>query len=413
MSKIPNMAVHYFINPAYDKSQKYGAKQAHVLNADALKAARVEIESWPDYHVTPMHSLQALADALGVAHISYKDEGSRFGLGSFKALGGAYAVGRLLCREAGKRMGRDVTMNDLRDDPDVRQVCATLTVTTATDGNHGRSVAWGASLFGCQCVIYIHATVSDGRQQAIEQYGARVVRTQGNYDQAVHQADMDAKENGWFLISDTSYPGYTDVPRNVMQGYQVMVAEAAEQLEKPPTHIFVQAGVGALAAAVCGYFWEHQGEDRPVFVVVEPDKADCLYQSAQAGEIKAVDGALDTLMAGLACGEVSVLAWDILAQGTNAFCMIDDAAAVATMNVLAYPQGDDPAIVAGESAVAGLAAAIGALQDAKARMDLGLDSKSRLLFFGSEGDTDPVLYQKLVGAKAEQVLAGIKLNEGG
>ena len=147
--------------------------------------------------------------------------------------------------------------------------------------------------------------------------------------------------------------------------------------------------------------------------MVEPDKADCLYQSAQAGEIKAVDGALDTLMAGLACGEVSVLAWDILAQGTNAFCMIDDAAAVATMNVLAYPQGDDPAIVAGESAVAGLAAAIGALQDAKARMDLGLDSKSRLLFFGSEGDTDPVLYQKLVGAKAEQVLAGIKLNEGG
>lgn len=411
MAELAHMTVDYWVNPAYDPGELYSERQRAVLNAEALAKVRTEITGWPGYALTPMHHLPGLAQRLGVAALDYKDESSRFGLGSFKALGGAYAVGRLLCREVGKRLGREVTMEALRTDEELRAVSATLTVTTATDGNHGRSVAWGAQLFGCQCVIYIHAEVSEGRQKAIEQYGARVVRTSGNYDDAVHQVDQDRRENGWFLISDTSYPGYTDVPRDVMQGYQIMVDEAAVQLEERPTHIFVQAGVGALAAAVCAYFWEHDRSARPIFVVAEPCAADCLWQSAHAGRLEKSSGDLKTLMAGLACGEVSTLAWDILATGTAAFCLVDDASAVEAMKLLAFPEGDDHAIVAGESAVAGLVAAIGALQDAKARMAMGLDANSRILVFGSEGDTDPALYQQLVGATAEQVLAGIKLGE--
>jgi diaminopropionate ammonia-lyase len=189
-----------------------------------------------------------------------------------------------------------------------------------------------------------------------------------------------------------------------MQGYQLMVHEAARAQPQWPTHVFVQAGVGGFAAAVCAYFWERSAEQRPVLVVVEPERADCLLQSARAGEVVAVKGDLDTLMAGLACGEVSLLAWDILATGANAFCTIPDQAAVEVMRLLASPHGADPVIVAGESAVAGLAAALLLLQDPAASASLELGPNSRVLLFGSEGDTDPALYQQLVGKSAAQVL---------
>lgn len=406
MTDLPRLPITCQPNPARAPGETYGAARTAILNAVALAQARAEIASWPGFRATPLHALEALASAMGVASVHYKDEGTRFGLGSFKALGGAYAVGRLLCREIGARAGRLPAMSELLTNPSFRPSCADITVTCATDGNHGRSVAWGAAMFGCRCVIYIHATVSEGRRRAIEQYGAAVVRTQGNYDDAVRQADRDAHDQGWFVISDTSYPGYLDVPRDVMQGYQVMVDEAATALTRWPTHVFVQAGVGGLAAAVCAYFWERDGQRRPHFIVVEPDRADCLLQSARAGHPVAVTGALDTLMAGLACGEVSLLAWEILGAGADAFCTVTDDAAVAVMRLLARPQGSDPAIVAGESAVAGLAAAMGAMQDPATRTALALDAHSRLLVFGSEGDTDPVLYRELVGLDAERVRAG-------
>ena len=401
---LPTFPVECFANPAANRMTPYGARRSEILSADALTTAQRELTQWQGYAQTPLHSLPALAQALGVSSVHYKDEGGRFGLGSFKALGGAYAVARLLCRELGARLGRTLSTQDLLT-PDVRALCQSMTVTCATDGNHGRSVAWGAQLFACQCVIYIHSTVSEGRKEAIAQYGAQVVRTAGNYDDAVRQADADAKAQGRFVISDTSYPGYMDVPRDVMQGYQLMVQEAAQQLAERPTHIFVQAGVGGLAAAVGAYFWERDGGDRPVFVVVEPDKADCLTQSAKAGRLTAVTGDIDTLMAGLACGEVSHLAWEILEKGTDAFCVISDEAAVAAMRLLAYPQGHDPVIVAGESAVAGVAAAIAASQSDAARKTLGLTAGSRILFFGSEAATDPVLYEQLVGESAQAVAA--------
>lgn len=404
---LPALSVECLANPAANRMTPYGARRTEILGADALAVAQHELSQWQGYAVTPLHSLPALAQAMGVASVHYKDEGGRFGLGSFKALGGAYAVARLLCRELGAQLGRTLTTQDLRT-PALRALCAGITVTCATDGNHGRSVAWGAQLLGCPCVIYIHATVSEGRKDAIAQYGAEVVRTAGNYDDAVRQADLDAKAHGRFVISDTSYPGYMDVPRDVMQGYQLMVEEAATQLAQRPTHIFVQAGVGGLAAAVCGYFWERDAGDRPIYVVVEPDKADCLTQSAKAGQLTAVTGDIDTLMAGLACGEVSHLAWEILEKGTDAFCVIADEAAVAAMRLLAHPlanaQGQhDPVIVAGESAVAGLAAAIAASQSEAAQKTLGLRADSRILFFGSEAATDPALYAQLVGESAEQV----------
>jgi len=405
MSAFPQHPFTLLTNSRFQSGETYGAHRSTLLSAPALEQAQAVITTWSGYAPTPLCALPALARDAGVASIHYKDEGARFGLGSFKALGGAYAVARLLCRELSQRLGRVVSHAELQSDPALRQACADITVTCATDGNHGRSVAWGAQMLGCRCVIYIHATVSEGRKAAIARYGAQVVRTAGNYDDSVQQADRDAKANGWFVISDTSYPGYMDIPRDVMQGYQLMVHEAVSALPQWPTHVFVQAGVGGFAAAVCAYFWERNAQQRPVFVVVEPQQADCLLQSARAGAVVAVKGDLDTLMAGLACGEVSLLAWDFLATGANAFCTIPDAAAVDGMRLLARPQRGDPVIVAGESAVAGLAAALLTAQDSAARASLGLGPDSRVLLFGSEGDTDPALYQQLVGRSAAQVLA--------
>ncbi|OGB60095.1 MAG: diaminopropionate ammonia-lyase [Burkholderiales bacterium RIFOXYD12_FULL_59_19] len=404
MNPLPKTPFTFFINPQYQATQAYDPKRQALLSATALAQAQAVITSWAGYRVTPLHTLPELAAAAGLAAIHYKDEGSRFGLGSFKALGGAYAVARLLCRVLGQRLGRSISPAELLDDAALRNACTDITVTCATDGNHGRSVAWGAQMMGCRCVIYIHATVSDGRKQAIERYGAQVLRTAGNYDDSVQQADHEARAKGWFVISDTSYPGYMDIPRDVMQGYQLMVHEAVSALAQWPTHVFVQAGVGGFAAAVCAYFWERSAAQRPVIVVVEPERADCLLQSARAGAVVAVKGELDTLMAGLACGEVSLLAWEVLATGANVFCTITDQAAVDAMRRLASPVGGDPAIVAGESAVAGLAAALLLAQDPGASAAVGLGPGSRVLLFGSEGDTDPALYQQLVGRSAAQVL---------
>jgi diaminopropionate ammonia-lyase len=401
---LPEITVDLLINPACQRHATYGAARTAILGQVALTTAKAEIQSWPGYAVTPLHSLKDLAAQMRVARLDYKDEGSRFGLGSFKALGGAYAVARVLCKVLGQQLGRSVSADELRCEP-VRSLAAGITVTSATDGNHGRSVAWGAQLFGCQCVIYIHATVSEGRRAAIAGYGAQVVRTAGNYDDAVRQADLDAKIHGRYLISDTSYDGYMDVPRDVMQGYQLMVEEAVAQMPQLPTHVFIQGGVGGLPAAVCSYFWERWGGQRPRVVVVEPVAANCLQQSARKGHPTAVHGDLNTMMAGLACGEVSLLAWDILAIGADAFAAIGDQAAIDTMRLLARPAPGDPAVVAGESAVAGLAAAIGVARSAGQRQALGLTEDSRILVFGTERDTDPALYTQLVGRSSADVLA--------
>lgn len=364
-----------------------------VLPEGGFRRAKAEITSWPGYAPTPLLDLVAVARAAGLGSVQMKDEAPRFGLGSFKALGGAYAVAQVLGAELARRgVAARAGSGEL-----VAGIYAAatggITVTCATDGNHGRSVAWGAQRFGCRCVIYVHATVSQGRVDAIARYGAEVRRVAGTYDDAVREAARVADAEGWFVISDTSYPGYTTVPVDVMQGYRVMADEALEQWQgAPPTHCFMQGGVGGAAAAVSVQL-RGRVVPRPMFIVAEPDRAACLLASAEAGEPVAIPGDLDTLMAGLACGEPSILAWQELARAADAFMAVPDEAAVECMRLLAR-QG----IVAGESGVAGLAALLLAAADPAARAALNLGPESRVLLFSTEGATDPALYKSLVTA---------------
>ena len=364
-----------------------------VLPEGGFRRAKAEITSWPGYAPTPLLDLAAVARAAGLGSVQMKDEAPRFGLGSFKALGGAYAVAQVLGAELARRgVAARAGSGEL-----VAGIYAAatgaITVTCATDGNHGRSVAWGAQRFGCRCVIYVHATVSQGRVDAIARYGAEVRRVAGTYDDAVREAARVADAEGWFVISDTSYPGYTTVPVDVMQGYRVMADEALEQWQgAAPTHCFMQGGVGGAAAAVSVQL-RGRVVPRPMFIVAEPDRAACLLASAEAGEPVAIPGDLDTLMAGLACGEPSILAWQELARAADAFMAVPDEAAVECMRLLAR-QG----IVAGESGVAGLAALLLAAADPAARAALNLGPASRVLLFSTEGATDPALYKSLVTA---------------
>ncbi|MBR0900145.1 diaminopropionate ammonia-lyase [Bradyrhizobium tropiciagri] len=377
-----------------------------ILSLAGLELARNEIATWPGYRPTALRRLDGLARAVGVRTVLYKDEGARFGLGSFKALGGAYAVASVLQREVEARTGKRPTTEQLAAGL-LKEMTAGMTVTCATDGNHGRSVAWGARTFGCQCVIFVHATVSQGRRDAIAACGAEVRVVDGTYDEAVREAAHVAAKNGWQVISDTSYEGYTDVPRYVMQGYGVMVEEAIEQLPRAvlPTHVFVQGGVGGLAASVCSYLWERFGAKAPLFYVAEPETARCLYLSAAEGRPTADHGSLDTIMAGLACGEVSLLAWSILDSGADGFFSITDASAAETMRLLAEGRYGDNPIVAGESAVAGLAAALLAAGDPDMRQAVRLTEDSVVLVIGTEGATDPAVYERIVGKAPEHVVA--------
>ncbi len=408
MSILPPLGTpRFFSNPRADHDRPYGPSERAILSRAAFEEAMAEIGAWPGYAPTPLRSLTGLARAAGIDRIWYKDEGARFNLNSFKALGGAYAVLRLLAREVQARVpGVPVTALDLVVGR-YGKVTRGITVTTATDGNHGRSVAWGAQVFGCGCVIYVPANCSQGRQRAIEEYGARVVRVDGTYDDAVRRAAADAAADGWFVVSDTSYTGYMDTPRDVMQGYAVMVEEAISQLpaSERPTHVFIQGGVGALPAAVCGHLWESWGRQRPRLVVVEPQAADCLFRSAVAGRPTKAEGDLDTVMAGLACGEVSLLAWAILERGADDFLAIPDQAATATMRLLAHGRHGGRPIVAGESGVAGLAGLLCAAADPEVRAGLGLAPDARVLVFGTEGATDPEVYARIVGRTPEAVLA--------
>lgn len=390
------------LNPQASKSNPWTAEQDAILSDAGLDAARDTISNWPGYAPTPLVTLPALAREVGVAAIHFKDEGGRFGLGSFKALGGAYAVARLLQAKVSAKLGREVLMDEITDRAH-HEIVEDITVCCATDGNHGRSVAWGAQTFGCKCVIFIHATVSEGRKAAIEAYGAEVRRCKGNYDDSVREAQETATREGWFVVSDTSYAGYMEVPKDVMQGYELMAAEAIGALDKAPTHIFLQTGVGGMAAAATAHVVRKFGADRPTIVLCDPDKSACVLASIEAGAPTAIEGDLDTLMAGLACGEVSALAWEILRDHGDAAIAVTDDFAITAMKWLACPIGGDTPIVAGESAVAGLEGLAVAMKDPDARAMLGLDANATVLLFGTEGDTDPALYAELVGATGDEI----------
>lgn len=359
----------------------------------------------PGHAPTPLVALPGLARALGVGAIHLKDEGQRLGLGSFKALGGAYALMRLVQDEAARRMGRAVPAGDLMSN-EVRSIAETLTFASATDGNHGRSVAQGAQAIGARAVIFVHAGVSQGRIDAIARYGAEIVRVPGNYDDSVAEASRVAGARGWTVLSDTSWPGYEDIPALVMQGYTAIVREALAELPERPTHVFLQAGVGGFAAAIAGHMAVLLGENRPHVTVVDPARAACLHASAKAGRIVKVAESQPTVMAMLECYEPSLVAFRVLSRLADGFMTVDEDDALSAMRRLAAPVAGDPPVVAGESGAVGLAGAIAALRDPVLAARIGLGPKARVLVINTEGATDPALYASIVGRAPEDVRQG-------
>jgi len=406
MPLLQSFSIDLALNDRATPDAPYEPVQHAALNEAGFARAWETVTRWPGYAATPLVSLPGLARKAGVAALSYKDEGGRFGLGSFKALGGAYAVYRLLARMIAERSGgAEPGVDDLLSGR-YRELTSTLTVASATDGNHGRSVAWGARMFGARCVIFIHATVSEPRRDAIAAFGAEVVRIAGNYDDSVHHCAAESAKHGWHVVSDTAYEGYWQIPCDVMQGYAVMAEEAVRVLPVPPTHVFLQGGVGGLAAAVIARLWQVWGKDRPRAIVVEPIRADCITRSIRMGAPTKTEGDLETLMAGLAAGEVSLAAWEILKGGAAAAMTVPDEAAIQAMRLLAQGVDGDPRVVGGEAGVGGLAGFLAAAVDPEVREKLGLTAESRVLTIGSEGDTDPALYKELVGRSGDEVRAG-------
>ncbi|WP_250475074.1 diaminopropionate ammonia-lyase [Caballeronia sp. GAFFF1] len=351
------------------------------------------------YQETPLQSLPALASELRVGGILVKDEGARSRLGSFKALGGTHAVIRLVIEEASKRLGRQVEPEQLKDEA-VHTVAKGMTFACATDGNHGRAVAAGAQLSGASCNVFVHSGVSEARADAIAAEGATVTRTAGNYDDSIAALNAAADQHGWQVVSDTSWPGYETIPSRVMQGYLVMAEESVRQAGEAgliPTHVFLQAGVGGYAAAVAAYLKLKLGEKAPVVVVVEPERAACLFESARNGAVTRIDAEEPTVMAMLECYEPSAVAWRILQRTTHAFVTVDESPAIEAMRTLAKPRGNDPRIVSGESGGAGVAALLEASQSPALRQALGLNEKSVVLLFNTEGATDAATYRALIG----------------
>ena len=353
------------------------------------------------YQKTALHSLPNLAAALKLRTVLVKDESERSSLGSFKALGGSHAVIRLVIAEASKRLGYVVQPEQLLD-PEVAAIAAGLTFTCATDGNHGRAVASGARIAGARSEVFVHSGVSASRIAAIEAEGAKVTQTSGNYDDSIAAVNDAAFKHGWQVVSDTSWPGYEDVPASVMQGYLVMVDEAIEQARAAGlavTHVFLQAGVGGYAAAVAAHLALRLKEAAPHAIVVEPERASCLYDSAIAGHAKRIEASEPTIMAMLECYEPSTIAWRILERRAAAFMTIDDSAAIAAITILAKPEGSDRQITSGESGGAGLAGLIEASRSGDVYKQLKLDTESVVLVFNTEGATDRALYEKLISGE--------------
>ena len=351
----------------------------------------------PEYSPTPLQALPELAVRLQVARICVKDESFRFGLKAFKGLGGSYSVARYIADEL--HIPPELLSFDRLTQPDAKELLGRTTLVTATDGNHGRGVAWAARLFGAKSVVYLPKGSSIERLEAIRSYGAQASITDLDYDDTVRYARDQAKRFGWVLMQDTSWQGYTKIPTYIMQGYLTMALEAVNQWQgEPPTHVFLQAGVGAMAGAVAGFLRAYYKEKKPMICIVEPQTADCIYQTAVAsdGRLHRASGNLDTLMAGLACGEPCHIGWEILRETAEYFAVIPDAAAVEGMRRLAHPVGTDPAIVSGESGAATMGFLCGAARRDHLRDLLCMTCESRILLFSTEGDTSPELYQQLL-----------------
>lgn len=378
--------------------------QLSIMSLSNVAKARFFHNSFPQYTVTPMARLNGMADYLGIAGLYVKDESYRFGLNAFKVLGGSFAMGRFIAQQ----MGRDVSemTYDYLTSESFRKEFGQATFFTATDGNHGRGIAWAAHKLGQKAVVHMPKGSSPSRFENIAKEGAQVTIEDVNYDECVRMAaaEADATEKG-VIVQDTAWDGYEEIPAWIMQGYGTMAGEAADQLRQMginrPSHVFIQAGVGSLAGAVVGYFTNLFPNDPPKFVVMEASAADCLYQSALAGDgdPRIVDGDLSTIMAGLACGEPNILSWDILRNHVSAFVSCPDWLSARGMRMLRVPVKGDPSVVSGESGAVGMGL-IAALMETDEYKDLrdhlGLDRFSHVLIFSTEGNTDPIKFRKVL-----------------
>ena len=356
--------------------------------------------SFPEYQPTPLVRLEQLAHRLGVQGLYVKDESLRFGLNAFKVLGGSWAVGRCIARRLGESI--EHLPCERLTSQEVRKKLGEVTFVTATDGNHGRGVAWTAARLGQKSVVYMPRGTAQERLDNIRALGSDASITDLCYDDAVRLARKMEQGRGWILVQDTAWEDYEEVPGWIMEGYTTMAEEAVEQLGGvKPTHIFLQAGVGSLAGALTAYFAALWGENRPVITIVEPNSADCIFQTARAddGKLRFVSGEMDTIMAGLACGEPCTTAWEILKDHADNFISMPDRCAARGMRVLGNPLPGDDRVVSGESGASGVGAVLELLMESgmeEERRILGLDEHSVVLCFSTEGDTDRENYRKIV-----------------
>lgn len=389
---------------AVNKMPKTEDAQLSVMALDEIKKARTFHESFPQYSKTPLAKLDQMASYLGVKEVYVKDESYRFGLNAFKVLGGSFAMARYIAQQTGKDVS-ELPYEVLTSDK-LREEFGQATFFTATDGNHGRGVAWAANKLRQKAVVYMPKGSTQTRLENIRKENATATIEECNYDECVRMAAAAAaKTPNGVVIQDTAWDGYEEIPAWIMQGYGTMAMEANEQLAEygcdRPTHVFVQAGVGSLAGAIQGYFANRYPENPPVVVVVEADVAACLYKGAAAGdgEIRIVDGDMQTIMAGLACGEPNTISWDILKNHVGVFVSAPDWVAARGMRMLSAPIKGDPQVTSGESGAApfGLLATVMTDDNYKELRDaIGLTADSKVLLFSTEGDTDPERYKNIV-----------------
>lgn len=375
------------------------------LNLESAKKVQSFHASFPVYKETPLVELKHTAKSMGLGNIYIKDESYRFGLNAFKVLGGSYAIGNYLA----KRLGKSITEMPYEKlvSGEIKRELGDITFVTATDGNHGRGVAWTAKQLQQKSVVYMPKGSAEERLMNIRAEGADASITDLNYDEAVRLANSQAEQKGWVMVQDTAWEGYEDIPGWIMQGYGTMGYEAYMQLPEKPTHIFLQAGVGSMAGAVGGFFSSVYGGDRPIITIVEPNKADCIYKTAEAadGKLHFVTGDMDTIMAGLACGEPCSIGWNVLRDYADNFISCPDYAAAQGMRVLGNPEAGDTKVVSGESGASAFGCIAEIMRDktlVELKNKLKLDENSKVLFFSTEGDTDKENYKSIVWDGAYQ-----------
>lgn len=372
-----------------------------LMSQEIVTKVNVFHKTFSEYSVTPLHKLDGLAKHFGLKNIYVKDESYRFGLNAFKVLGGAYAVGKYLANQLGKDIS-EVSFEYFRS-KEVKEKLGEITFVTATDGNHGRGVAWAAHQLGQKSVVYMPRGSSLVRLNNIKKEGADASIIDGNYEEAVKFSKDMAKKNGWVIVQDTAWEGYEEIPTWIMQGYGTIIYEAMEQLAEygvdKPTHVFLQAGVGTFAGAILGYLVNQFGEDKPITVILESDRANCHYLSSISGKKEIVEGDMPTIMAGLACGEPNPVSYDILMDYADGFLSCPDYVTARGMRILASPLKGDPQVKSGESGAVGIGAVTLLMEREEykdLREKLKLNENSVVLVINTEGDTDPDRYRNIV-----------------